>query len=166
MGFPGGAMVGNPLANTGDTRDVDLIPGSVRFPGVGNGNPLQYSFLENSMDGGAWQTTVYSVAKSWTQLSMHTSHHTRLYANTYPEKLFQWHHGLILLGLIQSRCCFSTWAITIENGKVGAFQLKFNGWPLGCTWNWVGCKEQGKEKANAFKVHHLCVPCSVGKVSK
>ena len=72
MGFPGGAMVRNPLANTGNTRDVDLIPGLGRFPGVGNGNPLQYSFLENSMDGGAWQTTVYRVARSWTQLSTHT----------------------------------------------------------------------------------------------
>ena len=75
MAFPGGAMVRNPLVNTGDTRDVDLIPGSVRFPGVGNGNPLQYSFLENSMDGGPWQTRVYSIAKSWTQLSIHTSHY-------------------------------------------------------------------------------------------
>ena len=79
MGFPGGAMVRNPLANTGNTRDVDLISGLGRFPGVGNGNPLQYSFLENSMDGGAWQTTVYRVARSWTQLSMHTSHHTQGY---------------------------------------------------------------------------------------
>ena len=66
MGFPGGAMVGNPLANTGDTRDVDLIPGSVRFPGVGNGNPLQYSFLENSMDRGDWWATVHGIAESWT----------------------------------------------------------------------------------------------------
>ena len=72
-------MVRNPLANTGDTRDVDLIPGSGRFPGVGNGNPLQYSFLENSMDRGAWQTTVYGVTRSWTQLSMHTSHRIQGY---------------------------------------------------------------------------------------
>ena len=42
--------------NAGDARDVGLIPGSGRFPGEGNGNPLQYCCLENSMDIGAWQT--------------------------------------------------------------------------------------------------------------
>ena len=52
--------------------DLDLIPGSGRFPGEGNGNPLQYSCLENPMDGGAWQATVHGVAKSQTQLSNFT----------------------------------------------------------------------------------------------
>ena len=42
------------------------IPGSGRPPGEGNGNPLQYSCLENFMDRGAWQATVLGVAKSWT----------------------------------------------------------------------------------------------------
>ena len=46
-----------------------LIPGSGRYPGEGNGNPLQYSCLENPMKGGAWQATVHRVAKSRTQLS-------------------------------------------------------------------------------------------------
>ena len=50
--------------NAGDTGDVGLIPGSVRSPGEGNGNPLQYSCLENSMDTGAWQAIVHKVAKS------------------------------------------------------------------------------------------------------
>ena len=49
--------------------DPGLIPGMGRLPGEGNGNPLQYSCLENSMDGGAWWATVHGVAKSWTQLS-------------------------------------------------------------------------------------------------
>ena len=49
--------------------DPDSIPGSGRFPGEGNGNPLQYSCLENSMDRGALQATVYGVAKSQTRLS-------------------------------------------------------------------------------------------------
>ena len=53
-------MVKNPPANTGDG---DSIPGSGRSPGGGNGNPLQYSCLENPMDGGAWWATVYGVAK-------------------------------------------------------------------------------------------------------
>ena len=56
-------------ANAGDTRDVGSISGSGRSPGVGNGNPLQYSGLENPMDRGAWQGTVHGVTKSWTQLN-------------------------------------------------------------------------------------------------
>ena len=56
--------------NAGDLR---LIPGSGRSPGEGNGNPLQYSCLENPMDGGAWWATVHGVAKSRTQLSDFTS---------------------------------------------------------------------------------------------
>ena len=50
-------------------RDMGLIPGSGRSPGGGNGNPLQYSCLENPTDRGAWQVTVHAVAKSQTQLS-------------------------------------------------------------------------------------------------
>ena len=47
-------VVKKPSANAGDVRDVGLIPGSGRSPGVGNGNPLQYSCLENPKDRGAW----------------------------------------------------------------------------------------------------------------
>ena len=54
MGFPGGSAVKNPSANAGDTRGMGSIPGSGRSPGGGNGNPLQYSCLENSMDREAW----------------------------------------------------------------------------------------------------------------
>ena len=52
-----------------DVADLGLILGSGRSPGEGNGNPLQYSCLENSMDRGAWWTTVHEVTKSQTQLS-------------------------------------------------------------------------------------------------
>ena len=69
MRFPGGTVVKNLPANAGDTRDVGSIPGLGRSPGEGNGNPLQYSCLENSMDRGAWQTTVHGVTKNQTQLS-------------------------------------------------------------------------------------------------
>ena len=51
-GFPGGAVVKNPPANAGDEREMGSISGSGRFPGGGNGNLLQYSCLENSMDRG------------------------------------------------------------------------------------------------------------------
>jgi len=53
-------MVKKPPANAGE---MDLIPGLGRSPGEGNGNPLQYSCLENPMDRGAWQATVYGVAR-------------------------------------------------------------------------------------------------------
>ena len=57
----------NLSACAGDVRDVDSIPGSGRSPGEGNGNPLQYSCLENPVDREAWWTTVHRVAKSHTQ---------------------------------------------------------------------------------------------------
>ena len=49
-------------------KDMDLIPGSGRCPGGGHGNPLQYSWLENPLDRGAWLATVHRAAKSWTWL--------------------------------------------------------------------------------------------------
>ena len=61
-------MVKNPSATAGDTGDLDLIPRSGRSPGEGNGNPLQYSYLGNSMDRGAWQAIVHGVTNSQTQL--------------------------------------------------------------------------------------------------
>ena len=62
-------VVKNPPANSGDLREVGSIPGSGRSPGGGNGDPLQYSCLDNPMDRGAWQATVHGFAKSWTWLS-------------------------------------------------------------------------------------------------
>ena len=58
-----------PTCNAGDVRDLGSIPGSGRSPGVGNGNPLQYSCLENSMDREAWRVVVHEMEKSQTQLS-------------------------------------------------------------------------------------------------
>ena len=68
-GFPGGTVVKNPPANAGATEAVGSIPGPGRSPGGGNGNPLQCSCLENSMERGAWQATAHRVTKSRTQLS-------------------------------------------------------------------------------------------------
>ena len=62
-------MVKNPPANSGDVRDASSIPGLGRSPEEGNGNPLQYSYLGNPMERGAWQATDHGVAKSLTQLS-------------------------------------------------------------------------------------------------
>ena len=70
MGWlPRGAVVNNLPVNTEDARDGGPIPGWGRSPDIGNGNPLQYSCLEHSMDRGAWWATVHEVAKSATRLS-------------------------------------------------------------------------------------------------
>ena len=71
MGFTGGSVVKNPPTNARNLGDTGLVPGLGRSPGGGNGNPLQYSCLENSMDRGSWQTRVHAVAKSQTRLSTH-----------------------------------------------------------------------------------------------
>ena len=57
-------VVKNPSDNVGDIRDASSIPGLGRSPGGGNGNPLQYSCLENPMERGAWQATVHGIAES------------------------------------------------------------------------------------------------------
>ena len=65
--FPGGSVVKNLPTNAGD---VGLIPGLGRSPGEGNGNPLQYSCLGNTMDRGAWRAAVHEFAKSWKHLQL------------------------------------------------------------------------------------------------
>ena len=72
--FPGGS---DGKASAYSVGDPSLFPGSGRSPGEGNGNPLQYSCMENPMDGGAWQATVHGVSKSRTRLSDFTSLHFR-----------------------------------------------------------------------------------------
>ena len=80
-------MVKNPSVSAGDTQDMGSIPGSRRCPEVGNGNPLQYSCLENSMDRRTWWATAHGVSKSWMRLS--TCTHTltiALFTVVYPWK--------------------------------------------------------------------------------
>ena len=72
-------MVKNLPAKAGEVRDAGSIPGLGRSPGEGNGNPLQYSYLENPMDRGAWQATVHSGRKKsdTTQVTQHTGRHVK-----------------------------------------------------------------------------------------
>ena len=72
VGFLGGAVIKKPPANAGDAEDTDLISELGRSLRVGNGNPLQYSCLENSMGKGAWWVTVCGVTKNQSWLSIHT----------------------------------------------------------------------------------------------
>ena len=71
--------------NAGPARHSGSILGLGRSPGEGNGNPLQYSCLENPMDRGAWRATVHGVTKSWTQLKRLSTHstHTHTYRYVY-----------------------------------------------------------------------------------
>ena len=71
-------MIKNLPANAGDARDMDLIPGLGRSPRGGNGNPLQYSCLENFMDRGAWRATWSRKELDMTE-HMHTLTHTEVY---------------------------------------------------------------------------------------
>ena len=78
-------MVKNLHANAGDIRDMGSIPGSGRSPGGGHGNLLQYSYLKNPMDRGAWRAIVHRIALSWTRLKQ-LSMHTRLQCQLKPSK--------------------------------------------------------------------------------
>ena len=71
-------MIKNPPASAGDTRDMGSIPGLGTSPAVGNGNTLQYSCLENSMERRAWRAAVHGVTKIQTCLSMHAHIHVIL----------------------------------------------------------------------------------------
>ena len=81
-------VVENQPANAGDVRDTGSIPGWGRSPGEGHDNPLQYSYLENPMDRGAWRVTVHRlhrVGQNWNDLARmhHLPRHVRLFATPY-----------------------------------------------------------------------------------
>ena len=99
--FPGGSDGKASACNTGDPGS---IPGSGRYYGEGNGNPLQYSCLENSMDGEAWWATVHGVAKSWTRLSDFTFFPlvVQLYTTLY-DPMYCSPPGFSVHGILQAR---------------------------------------------------------------
>ena len=84
----GGPVVKIPPANTGDSGS---IPGLGRSPEIGNGNPLQYSCLENSMDREAWWTIVHGAIKSWTRLFSQHSDKGHVHISTPLANLFSRH---------------------------------------------------------------------------
>ena len=111
VGFPDGSLVKNLLANAGDAEDVDSIPGSGRSPG--NGNPLQYSCLDNPTDRGAWWATVQRVAKSQTLLRdwVHLGHgFTQLW------------HGLAL-ALTAGYFSVPSWCVSLSSSKETSLKI-------------------------------------------
>ena len=80
-GLPGVTVVKSQPAGAGGTRDMRVISGPGRSPGVGNGSLLQYSCLENSMDRRTWWGSVHGVAESWTPLSKHTKREGKLWTH-------------------------------------------------------------------------------------
>ena len=120
IGFPGGSVLKNPLANAGDAGDMGLISGLGRSPGVGNGNPFRYSCLGNPIDRGAWRATVHGVANGRTWLSMrawyiYTTH------NSFNGKsiLTSGQAGQDHLPVTQGRGVKAPWALADGSGVCG-----------------------------------------------
>ena len=111
LDFPGGSEV---KASACDVGDLCSIPGSGRSLGEGNGNPLQYSCLENPMDGGAWWATVHGVAKSQTRLSEFTFTFTFLGQEDPLEKGMATHSSTLAWSIL--------W--TEEPGRLQSIELK------------------------------------------
>ena len=130
-------MVKNPPTNAGDVRDEGSIPGSGRSPRGGHGNLLQYSYLENLMDRGAWWATVHRVAKSRTwlkQLSMHACTH-RAYCFNHFKCTVQWHIYLHLSGdrwlcSVYLQNSSYSWAETLYPLNSFPFPSTLNSWQL------------------------------------
>ena len=138
-GDPSGSDSKESTCNAGDMASV---PGLGRSPGEGNGSPLQYSCLENSMDREAWQATVHKVAKSRTRLG-NEPFHTMLsfpYGFTYDllhavdflkiRKRWLWHLGLSLYSQGLSYC--QVHGKYIANMDINTYS--FHIWPLTCSW--------------------------------
>ena len=101
LGFLGGSAVKS-ICKAGAAGDTGSVPGLGRTPGRGNGNPLQYSCLENPMDRGAWPATVHGVAKSQTQLkrlSKHSRTCTYSHSPSVPSPLPTWWKGHVFMPL-------------------------------------------------------------------
>ena len=110
-------LVKNPGAlqeTTGSTRDRGLIPGSGRSPGEGNGKPLQYSCLENPMDGEAWQATAHGIAKGRTGLRDFTSSLHNASKIEDKKQLFN-DFTYLFLAVLCLRCCLD-FSLAVSGG--------------------------------------------------
>ena len=135
-------MVKNPSANVGDIRDMNLIPGLGRSPGTGNGNPLQYSCLENPMDRGSWGVvgevggvgTVHRVTKTSTRLSMHAF--TICIYHAFTIGIYHLERSMEEMSLPQSTPARNLWEpLTLWFSNLPDYS-KLEGSP-GDAWGWV-----------------------------
>ena len=94
LGYKWGVLKNLP-DNAENARDLDLIPGSERSPGIGNDNPFEHSWLENFMDRGAWWVIVHGVTKSQTQLSDWACTHTSVNGSHYREEINESNNRII-----------------------------------------------------------------------
>jgi len=143
MGFPGASVIKILPVNIGDTGDTVSIPGLGRSPGGGNGNPLQYSCLDNPMNRGAWQATVHGVAKSQIWLSTHAQcflcgSHENWLENHHLRNMFRdtWVLSSLANLHIQSENLLATlwWQIKLSHGS----QSLGNAWWLGQAISIIG----------------------------
>ena len=115
-------MVKNLLAMAGD---LGLIPGFERCPGEGNGYPLEYFCLENSMDRRAWQATVHGVAQSRTWLSTTGIHGNQITQGAHPDRDRQrqtpWSHWLMALTVLneENKCIWTQYSTHAETTQPG-----------------------------------------------
>ena len=150
MGFPGDSVVKNPPANAGDAGDESSIPVSRRFPGGRNGSPLQYSCLENPMDGEAWWTIVHRITKTQTWQSMCTYIYTSSTMNPLHGSLPCSDEGAYITQRSKEPCCARSPKIVQPQkwqNNLGSFprqtihhhsnpSLCPNHWCWG-SWNWM-----------------------------
>ena len=104
-------------ANAGHIRDSSSFPGLGRSPGGGHGNPLQYSFLENPMDRGAWRATVHGVTKNWTQLGVWVHNNILQYRTRRRGHIHQCNQGSISNRLNRQKTSKSTYIYTKNTMK-------------------------------------------------
>ena len=105
-------MLKNLSANAGNVRDAGLIPGSGRSLGRGNGNPLQYSCLENPTDRGAWPAIVHRAAKSLTRLSNWECTHTSYPHRQIPE--YEWLDPILIFSNMESSKWWSRGSVPLS----------------------------------------------------
>ena len=119
-------VVKSPPANAGDLKGAGSISGSGRSPGKGNGNPPQYSCLDNSMDRGTWWATVLGVSKSQTRLSrcwmMEKPSHQFLFFSIFHLFIHFWLPVSSLQHMDFSSCC--PWDFSGKGTRVGCHFLR------------------------------------------